>query len=258
MTDLFRATGEDAAAAVGTHRPARLARAGPPPDDGCAEVRQAVVGPALVHHCAALLSPAERARAARTRPPARDRFTVARGLLRSVLGGRLGLHPARVPLAARCPACGGRDHGPVRLMADGTDWRLSVSHAGLLVAVAVDYAGHPVGVDVETAARTADTRLLEPRLFGPAQRPRLAWLPPGERRTALLTAWTGAESYAKASGTPLGAALARIGATVDDDGRVAVARPDALGGWWVRAVPAGAPGHVASVATRDGTRLRTD
>ncbi|MFE2941544.1 4'-phosphopantetheinyl transferase family protein [Streptomyces sp. NPDC059255] len=257
MTEL--PTGPAAATEALTHPRslARLARCGPPPEDGSADVRQAVVSPEFARHCSGLLSPAERARSARMGLRARDRFTVARGLLRSLLGGRLGLHPARVGLLTRCPGCGGTDHGPVRLAPDGPDWRISVSHAGLLAAVAVDYAGRPVGVDVETAARTVDLRGLEPRLFDSAQRRRLAGLSPYSRRIALLGAWTSAESYAKASGTALGHALGRIGAKVDADGRVSVARPGDLEGWAVRALPAGAPGHVAAVTGREGTHVRT-
>ncbi|WP_228972953.1 4'-phosphopantetheinyl transferase superfamily protein [Streptomyces sp. DH12] len=235
------------------------------------DVHQALVSAAAVHRCAGLLDAAERDRAARLPAPAAARFTVARGLLRSVLADRLGVPPGRVSLTARCPGCGGAGHGPVRLTAhhgggdrDGyggaagdAGWALSVAHSGSLVAVAVGHRAGPVGVDVETAERAEHIEELAPRLFRPDQRDRLARLPAPARRAALLRAWTGAESYAKATGTALGRALARVDATVDTGGRVAVAAPDRLAGWSVRAVPARAPGYAAAVTARHGTRVRT-
>ncbi|WP_320782409.1 4'-phosphopantetheinyl transferase superfamily protein [Streptomyces sp. CRN 30] len=225
---------------------------------GTADVHQTLVTCGAVRHCAGLLGPVERERAAATRDgDAADRFVVARGLLRSVLAGRLGVPPADVPLTARCPGCGAADHGPVRLAGTGgARWALSVAHAGVLVAVAVGDRTGPLGVDVETARRAARVERLAPRLFGPGERPRLARLPVPVRRAAVLAAWTAAESYAKATGTALGAALARVGARFDDRGRVTVAGPADLAGWWVRGAPARAPGCVAAVTTRDHTAVR--
>lgn len=225
-----------------------------------AEVHQALVTSAAARHCGALLDFAERGRAARLPAPAAARFTVARGLLRTVLARRLALPPARVPLVARCPGCGAAGHGPVRL-ADAVDgaveWTLSVAHSGILVAVAVGHRAGALGVDVETAERAEDIEALAPRLLGPGHRERLARLPAPARRAALLRIWTGAESYAKATGTGLGHALARVRTTVDAEGRVNVAAPEEPAGWSVRAVPAHAPGYAAAVTTRHGTGVRT-
>ncbi|MEU4656062.1 4'-phosphopantetheinyl transferase superfamily protein [Streptomyces sp. NPDC023723] len=216
-----------------------------------ADLHQALVTSGAVRHCAGLLGPGERERAGTMRDrAAADRFVVARGLLRSVLAVRLGVPPPDVPLVARCPGCGAADHGPVRLAgAGGPRWSLSVAHTGVLVAVAVGERTGPLGVDVETARRAARVEELAPRLFGPGQHPLLARLPVPVRRAAVLAAWTAAESYAKATGTALGPALARMGARCDALGRVTVAGPGDLAGWWVRGVPARAPHCVAAVTT---------
>ncbi|KAA6213153.1 4'-phosphopantetheinyl transferase superfamily protein [Streptomyces albofaciens JCM 4342] len=224
------------------------------------EVHQALVTPATARHCAGLLDAAEHHRAARLPAPAAARFTVARGLLRAVLARRLALPPPRVPLVAHCPGCGAQGHGPVRLaggVGGATGWTLSIAHSGILVAVAVGHRAGAVGVDVETAERAEDIEALAPRLLGPGHRERLARLPVQARRAALLRVWTGAESYAKATGTGLGRALARVRTAVDAEGRVCVTAPDEPAGWAVRTVPAHAPGYAAAVTVRHGTRVRT-
>ncbi|MFI6638932.1 4'-phosphopantetheinyl transferase family protein [Streptomyces sp. NPDC050504] len=248
-------------------RPAETGRAREPR----VEVHQALVTSAEARGCAGLLDAVERGRAARLPAPAAARFTVARGLLRTVLSARLGLPPARVPLVAHCPGCGAAGHGPVRLADDAPErdsaagqdaahvpeWTLSVAHSGILVAVAVGHRAGALGVDVETAERAEDIEALAPRLLGPVHRERLAALPAPARRAALLRVWTGAESYAKATGTGLGHALAGVRATVDARGRVRVAAPEEPAGWSVRSVPARAPGYAAAVTVRRGARVHT-
>ncbi|MFF9077557.1 4'-phosphopantetheinyl transferase family protein [Streptomyces sp. NPDC014735] len=221
-------------------------------------VYQALVTPEAVRRCAGLLDAAERERAGLLADRAAARFTVARGLLRSALSGRLGVPPGCVALAARCPACGEAGHGPVRLAgAGGAEWTVSIAHSGVLAAVALGRGAGPVGVDVETADRAAEIETLAPRLFGPEQSGRLTRLSASVRQAVLLRVWTSAESYAKATGTGLGHALARMDARVDTTGRVTVVGPEELAGWSVRTVPARAPGYAAAVTVRHGTRVHT-
>lgn len=120
---------------------------------------------------------------------AADRYVIAHGLLREVVGARLGLDPAAVRFVA---APGGRpdlDHPGVTL-------RCSLSHAGRLVAVAVaDDAD--VGIDLEP---------IDPRRADPATVARylpkrtMATIdggePPGRVR-AIVLAWTALEAEAK-------------------------------------------------------------
>lgn len=133
-----------------------------------------------------VLDAAERARVdALQRPADRGRTLLGAALLRTVVGERLGVAPAAVRIDRTCDECG-EQHGAPRILADAAPW-VSVSHSGLLVAVAV--AAVPVGVDVQ----------------------RVAELEPGQDPAA----WVRAEALAKldgvvrASGGPAHAAAAR-------------------------------------------------
>jgi 4'-phosphopantetheinyl transferase len=73
------------------------------------------------------------------------RFLLGAAMLRSAVGQQLGIRPEDVPVDRTCDSCGAW-HGRPRV--PGSTVQLSVSHAGLLVAVAMATAG-PVGIDVE-------------------------------------------------------------------------------------------------------------
>ena len=73
------------------------------------------------------------------------RFLLGAAMLRSAVGQQLGMRPEDVPVNRECDSCGAW-HGRPRV--PGSSLHLSVSHAGLLVAVAMATAG-PVGIDVE-------------------------------------------------------------------------------------------------------------
>lgn len=73
------------------------------------------------------------------------RFLLGAAMLRSAVGQQLGIRPEDVPVDRECDSCGAW-HGRPRV--PGSSLQLSVSHAGLAVAVAMATAG-PVGIDVE-------------------------------------------------------------------------------------------------------------
>ncbi|MEV0140296.1 MULTISPECIES: 4'-phosphopantetheinyl transferase family protein [Streptomyces] len=228
------------------------------PGPGRARLWQQRVTPGSARSYASLLSPEERRRGAAMTDVARARFTVARGVLRGMLGRGLGLRPDRVPLRVTCTRCGADDHGPVRLALPGVDLSLSLAHSGGLAAVAVAHGGHGVGVDVESGTAAGDLRMLARRVFAPAEHDRWHTLPAARARPALLAAWACGEAYAKATGLGLGTALAGVGARLDDDGRLVVAGPREADGWSVRTVPARLSGYAAAVATRREVRLDVD
>ena len=93
----------------------------------------------------AVLSPVERARYD-ARPS--DAYLAGRMLVRTLAGELLGVPAGAVPLSAVCPDCGG-PHG--RPVVDGSDLRVSLSHADGLVLAAAAWAAD-VGVDVERSA----------------------------------------------------------------------------------------------------------
>ncbi len=73
------------------------------------------------------------------------RFLLGAAMLRSAVGQKMGIRPEDVPVDRECEHCGAW-HGRPRV--HGSSLRLSVSHAGLLVAFAMAVGG-PVGIDVE-------------------------------------------------------------------------------------------------------------
>ena len=73
------------------------------------------------------------------------RFLLGAAMLRSAVGQELRIRPEDVPVDRECDRCGAW-HGRPRVR--GSSLRLSVSHAGLLVAFAMATGG-PVGIDVE-------------------------------------------------------------------------------------------------------------
>jgi len=137
-----------------------------------------------------LLTPAEQDEFARMLAPGARRTRVAaRAALRLVLGRRLGLPPAAVPLA-RTPAG--------KLVVPGWAGDCSVSHCDGLAAVAL--APVPVGVDVERRDPAA-LREAADAFLHPVERRALAGLDPAAAADRLALLWTGKEAVAKALGT---------------------------------------------------------
>jgi 4'-phosphopantetheinyl transferase len=139
-----------------------------------------------------LLSPDERIRAASFRfPRDRSRFVAARGLLRTLLGERLGVDPGRIEFAYG-------EHGKPRL-AEETSLRFNLSHSAGIVAVAF-CEGREVGVDVEALRYDLAMEGIAGRYL-PEQATREIEGHAGERRSReFLRAWVRQEAYAKARG----------------------------------------------------------
>lgn len=142
-----------------------------------------------------VLDPEERRRLAELRDDGvRARFATAHLLVRRVLGERLGLDPAEVPLRREpCPGCGGphgRPHVP--------DWpvHFSASTRGAVAAVALDAT--PVGVDVEAPVSPETVRRVVGSLHPDEQRELVDHDPVRFART-----WTRTEAYLKALGVGL-------------------------------------------------------
>ena len=152
----------------------------------------------------ALLAPDELARLDRYRLPApASRYLAGRALLRLVLGRRLGLPPAAVPLDSSCAGCGG-PHGRPRLPAGHGALAASVSHSGERIGVAV--GDGPLGLDVAEH----DPRLdLSPdgglvgQSLARVEARALLRLPPSARPGAFATVWARKEAVLKALGVGL-------------------------------------------------------
>lgn len=101
------------------------------------------------------VDPDELARAdAYDRPADAARSLLGAALLRVAVAEHSGVAPGDVRVDRRCSDCGGA-HGAPRILGPSPAPWVSVSHSGLLVAVALDTEG-PVGVDVQRVADLAD------------------------------------------------------------------------------------------------------
>jgi 4'-phosphopantetheinyl transferase len=195
---------------------------------------------------AAMLTPEEQARAARYRVGAvRDQFTLARGVLRRLLGGYLGVDPERVPIVA---AASGKPH------LDGGGLHFNLSHTPGLAVVAV--AGVRVGVDAEKRRDIPDADGLVRRFFSPAERDAYHALPAAARPDAFYRGWVCKEAVIKAAGATMHA-LDGFDVELDPARPPAVlaTRHEQLAGCgWAVADWAPAPGYAAAVAV-EGDRL---
>jgi len=141
-----------------------------------------------------LLSEDERIRAGRLRV-SRDagRFTVGRGILRTLLGRYLSTSPDRLVFSYG-------PHGKPSLAA-GLQKQLSfnVSHSGSLAVFAVA-KGFDVGVDVEEIHPVGDLEATASIFLSPDELAEFEAMPPGRKLERFFTLWTCKEAILKALG----------------------------------------------------------
>jgi 4'-phosphopantetheinyl transferase len=143
------------------------------------------------------LSADERARAERlVSPRIRQRFVVARGALREILGRYVGIAPAAVRFRY------GARGKPALDVGEATCLRFNLSHSGELALVAVS-RGREIGVDVEQIRPDREFDRIASRFFSPAEVATLLALPQGARAEAFYRCWTRKEAYIKANGQGL-------------------------------------------------------
>lgn len=178
---------------------------------------------------AALLSPDERERAESLRfARDRERFTAARGLMRALLGDRLGLDPARIAFVY--------DEAGKPRLAEG-DLRFNLSHSAGLVAVAI-CEGREVGIDVEAIREDLFAEGIARRYLPAEMAAEIGRRSGSERTEAFFRAWVRQEAYAKARG----GGLELIGEAPDP------------AGWTVIDLEL-APGYAAALAIEGGGSL---
>ena len=146
-----------------------------------------------------LLAPDERERAARFRfDRDRDRYVVARAVLRVLLGRYLGEAPAALRF----------EYGPQGKPAlPGTPLHFNLAHAGAVAVYAVTRLA-PLGVDVERVAPMDDLELVAESHFADEERRALRALPAQLRTRAFFDCWTRKEAFIKALGGGLSIPLA--------------------------------------------------
>ena len=151
--------------------------------------------PQVVARLSALLSPDEKARAERFYfERDRVRFIVGRGLLRTILGGYLGMDPARIEFSY------GPYGKPALNPAQTLHFNLAHSQALALYAFCRD---HPLGVDIEHIRPMADEDALARHVFTPTESALVASLDGDPKHDAFFKIWTCKEAILKASGDGL-------------------------------------------------------
>lgn len=165
------------------------------------------------------------------------RFTVARGSLRELLGGRLGIPPEAVEFA----------YGP-----QGKPWlpgrpdlHFNLSHSGERALVGL--ADRDIGVDIEEIRPDVEFRRLAERFFSEPERRELQKVPDEDLPLAFFRLWTRKEAYLKACGTGMAMPLADfavpLGPLPDLTPMLWAKRP---GSWRIRDVDCG-PGYVGAL-----------
>jgi 4'-phosphopantetheinyl transferase len=165
-----------------------------------------------VRRFAGHLSEAEQTRVSRLHfERDRRRFTVARGLLRHLLGQYLNVAPDRVEFIYGT-------HGKPRLaeIHRNKDLHFNVSHAGerALYAVAL---GAPIGIDLEYMRPLDDMERTARLVFSAREQAELFGLDPVARLAGFYNGWTRKEAYLKALGSGLASSLAAFSVRLDPD-----------------------------------------
>lgn len=129
----------------------------------------------------------------------RRRFLTGRVLAKHAVGQRLGLPASEVVLDATCADCG-KPHGKPRVVGAEERLRLSISHSGQRVGIALA-EGAPVGLDVE-ATRDANQELIGYAL-NDEELAALDGLSTADRSAAFFRYWSRKEALMKATGRGL-------------------------------------------------------
>lgn len=163
-----------------------------------------------LQQCSMLLSPDEQERVQRFQfERDRRRYSVARGMLRVLLGNYLDVVPAAIAFQEG-------SHGKPSLAAPAMPVHFNLSHSAEYAIYAIS-PRHECGIDIEWLDREIDHDALALRFFSAREHAELQRIPEAARKRAFLTCWTRKEAVIKATGKGLRLALDQIQITVDPD-----------------------------------------
>jgi 4'-phosphopantetheinyl transferase len=224
---------------------ARAATASYPAEAVDVVVMRAAVGREDARAAAALLSDAERQRASRfVFDRDRDRFIIARGRLRQLLGARLGTPPESVDLVYGA-------HGKPVLaswLAD-SELRFNLSHCDDVTLYAFS-RGHEIGIDVEAVRVMPDADAIAARFFSHREQQAYRALERRDRPLGFFQCWTRKEAFIKAIGDGLSYPLDRFDVSLTPGEPAKILRvedtPGDSCGWRMESLSP-APGFVAAV-----------
>ncbi len=199
-----------------------------------------------VGQCANLLSRDEQLRAERYHfERDRRRFTVTRGILRTLLGAHLEMAPAAITF-------GYAENGKPFIADHASPIHFNASHAHerALYAISKSCA---LGVDIEYLNRDIDTNGLARRFFSPRECAGLKLIPEPARKRAFFACWTRKEAVIKATGEGLALPLDQFEVTAAPDTAPQIldftAATQQIPGWILYTADVGGD-YVATVAAR--------
>lgn len=175
----------------------------------------------------------------------RNRFVVARGLLRTILGSYLNLTPAELRFKYS-------EHGKPSLADCPGDLNLTfnLAHSGRLVLFGITIQ-RAIGVDVEEIRDEIDTERIARRFFSARETRCLLSIPEQDRKAAFFYCWTRKEAFLKANGAGLSLPLDQFDVSLypGEPARLLETRWDEneCPRWSLQAVDVG-PAYAATVA----------
>lgn len=136
------------------------------------------------------------------------RFTVGRGLLRTILSSYLGIEPSQLQF------CYGRRGKPaLAATAGGSKLSFNLSHSQGLALYAVT-RDREIGIDIEHVRPMAEAEQIAERFFCVQENAVFRALPPNQKQEAFFNCWTRKEAYLKAIGDGLARPLDQIEVTL--------------------------------------------
>ncbi|HJR05677.1 MAG TPA: 4'-phosphopantetheinyl transferase superfamily protein [Pyrinomonadaceae bacterium] len=181
----------------------------------------------------------------------RERFVVARGALRQILGSYLGSAPEQIRFAYN-------QYGKPALAADAVGDDLlsfNVSHSEGIALYAIA-RGRRVGLDIEHLREDFDALTLAERFFSPSEVATLSELPAEQQTVAFFNCWTRKEAYIKALGEGLSHPLDRFSVSLAPGERAALLstndNPQEASRWSLVELSPG-DGYVAALAVEGHT-----
>jgi 4'-phosphopantetheinyl transferase len=195
-----------------------------------------------LQQCAKLLSPAEQSRIGRLHfERDRRRHTIARGMLRMLLGEHLAISPAAIEF-------GLGQYGKPALASPHESTNFNLSHTADLALCAISRTD-VAGVDIERLDRVIDHDGLACKFFSAREQAELQRIPAAARKRAFLTCWTRKEAVAKATGQGLHLPLREIEVNIDPDAPPQLLNLPAMPvtGWTLHTIDAGSL-YAATVA----------
>ena len=127
----------------------------------------------------------------------RNRYIIARGILRELLGHYLGMAPEHVCLSY---GAYGKPHLADSLAGSGLEFNLSHAANSAVYAFA---NRTQVGIDIEPLNKCLAWRQLAPIVFSAREQAELAEIPEDEKAEAFLRGWTRKEAFVKGCGEGL-------------------------------------------------------